>query len=72
MKNNLRSFFGKHVEVTVDDGTVFKGFVQSVESVADSDDGVASIDVVHTKQFPFDILTIRDDEIIEIKEKIIN
>ena len=72
MKNNLLSFQGKHVEVKVDDGEIFKGFVQSVESIADSDDGVASVDVVHTKQFPYDILTLRDDEIIDIKEQTFN
>lgn len=72
MKNNLLNFRGKDVIVKINDGQVFKGFVQSVESIADSDDGVASIDVIETEQFPNNILTLRDDEIVDIKEQTSN
>lgn len=72
MKNDLLHFNGKDVTVKINDGQVFHGFVQSVESIADSDDGVASIDVIETEQFPNNILTLRDDEIIDIKEQTSN
>lgn len=67
MDDNVYSYFGKHVEVKTDDGQVFKGFVCSCESIEDSDDGVASIDVEHTKQFPYNFVSLRTDEVVSIK-----
>lgn len=67
MDDDVYIYSGKHVEVVTDDKQVFTGFVQSTESIADSDDGIASIDIIHTKQSPYGIMNLRTDEIISIK-----
>ncbi|WP_125763758.1 hypothetical protein [Companilactobacillus hulinensis] len=69
---SIIDYFGKDVVVKTDDGQVFIGHVTSIETIADSDDGVASIDVDGTKQFPNDSVNLRDDEIIDIKEQTSN
>lgn len=67
MINDVKTYFRKTVEVTDIDDNVYTGYVVSTESIADSDDGIASIDIVHTRQFPNDTLTLRTDEIKNIK-----
>lgn len=58
---------GKYVSVTLYDGEVFTGFVEFVETEADSDDGVSSIDLKGTKQFPYIDVNLRNDEIVSFK-----
>jgi len=69
---SILDYFGKHVIVKTDDKKVFIGFVSSVETVADSDDGIASIDIEGTKQFPNNFVTLKDNEIVDIKEQAVN
>jgi len=63
----LTDFFGKYVAVKDTDGVVYKGLVSVVETEADADDGIANIDLIYTKQFPYSILGLNDNEISEIK-----
>jgi len=69
---SILDYFGKHVIVKTDDNKIFIGFVTSVETVADSDDGIASIDIEGTKQFPNNFVTLKDNEIVDIKEQTTN
>ncbi|PIO83552.1 hypothetical protein BSQ39_08235 [Loigolactobacillus backii] len=68
MAIDLASFWGKNVRVKTDDDQVFEGLVQAYESVEDSDTGIDSIDIVHTKQFPHNILGLDRNEIVNIEE----
>jgi len=68
----ITDYFGKHVIVKTDDNQIFVGFVSSVETVVDSDDGVASIDIEGTKQFPNNFVTLKDNEIVHIEEQTSN
>ncbi|GEO79094.1 hypothetical protein FD29_GL000580 [Companilactobacillus mindensis DSM 14500] len=58
---------GKYVSVKISNGEIFKGFVEFVETEADADDGVSSIDLKGTKQFPYNDVNLRDDEIVSFK-----
>lgn len=59
---------GKTVRVITDDGQIFTGFVQSVETKYDADDGIPSIDLIDTQQFPDNIVGLKENEIVSIKE----
>lgn len=58
---------GKYVSVKIFNGEIFEGFVEFVETEADADDGVSSIDLKGTKQFPYNDVNLRDDEIVSFK-----
>lgn len=69
---DITDYFGKRVVVETDDNQIFIGFVSSVETIADSDDGIASISLDNTKQFPRNTINIKDNEIKSIKEQTSN
>lgn len=64
---DLSKFLGQNVVVKTTDGQKFEGVASVYESVEDSDDGVPSLDIYHTKQFPNNPLTLTESEIISIE-----
>lgn len=59
--------FGKRVSVTDDEGNVFTGFLSMFENTDDSDDGIPSITLEGTKQFPYNLLELKENEIKSIE-----
>lgn len=64
---DLSKFLGQSVVVKTTDGQKFEGVAAVYESPEDSDDGIPSIDIYHTRQFPSNPLTLTESEIISIE-----
>lgn len=47
----LYNYLDQYLKVTIKDGEIFTGFCAGYESIEDSDDGIDSITLIHTKQF---------------------
>lgn len=67
MTIDIDKYYGNFVKLIDIDNQVFLGFVQSVDEADDEEDGIACINLIHTKQFPNDVVDFKVNEIKSIK-----
>ncbi|WP_318766591.1 hypothetical protein [Lactiplantibacillus carotarum] len=67
MTIDVDKYYGKSVALIDIDNQTFIGFVQSVDEADDEEDGIASINLINTEQFPADTVDFKINEIKSIK-----
>lgn len=65
---NIMPFAGEYVEIKTDDNQLFRGFVNCIEDVEDSENGIPNLDIIHTDQNPTGAVNIYQNEIRTIKK----
>lgn len=71
MRLMLNNFLGKNVRIIDDDNMEWRGYVRSIETPEDSDDGQWWLDIVNVNKPGFKTgLSISEHEIKEISERI--
>lgn len=60
-------FYRKNVKIIAIDNQIFTGFVVDIDDKDDTESGQYEINLDGTKQFPDNIVSIREDEIKSIE-----